>query len=43
MIIIMIKLQVLAEYLLISKTSAVTLTVAGVVKEMVTIVVRLLV
>lgn len=31
--------MVLAEYLLISKTSAVTLTVAGVVKEVVTIVV----
>lgn len=34
--------MVLAEYLLISKTSAVTLTVAGVVKEVVTIVVAVI-
>ncbi len=32
----------LAEYLLISETSAVTMTIAGVIKEVVTIVVRLL-
>lgn len=32
-------LQVMAEYLLVAETSAVTLTIAGVVKEVVTIVV----
>jgi len=32
-------LQVMAEYFLIAETSAVTLTIAGVVKEVVTIVV----
>jgi hypothetical protein len=32
----------MAEYLLISETSAVTMTIAGVIKEVVTIVVRLL-
>jgi solute carrier family 35 protein C2 len=34
--------MVMAEYLLISETSAVTMTIAGVIKEVVTIVVRLL-
>ncbi len=32
----------MAEYLLISETSAVTMTIAGVIKEVVTVVVRLL-
>jgi hypothetical protein len=32
----------MAEYLLISETSAVTMTIAGVIKEVVTVVVRFL-
>ena len=39
MLIVSISLQVLTEYVLVSVTSAVTVTIAGVVKEAVTIVV----